>query len=71
MCSLGQKKGVMVSPTTNTGTHFLALSFSSNGGIFNIGVGLEEEELDMEPRDCEVWDMVQRKMKKAKKSWIS
>jgi hypothetical protein len=49
MCSLGRKKGVMVSPTTNTGTHFLALSFSSNGGRFNIGVGLEEEELDMEP----------------------
>jgi hypothetical protein len=48
----------MGSPSANTGTHFLAPSFSSNGGKFDIGVGLEEEEQDLEPRDFEVRDIV-------------
>jgi hypothetical protein len=66
MCSLGWKKGVMDSPTANTGTYFLAPSFSSNGSRFNIGVGLEEEEPNLEPWDLEARDIVQWKMKNGK-----
>ena len=54
MCSLGRKKGVMASPSANVGTHFLAPSFGSKGGKFDVEVGLEEEEPDLEPRDFEV-----------------
>ena len=66
MCSLGQNKEVMDSPAANIGTYFLAPNFSSNDNKFNIEVGLEEEELDLEPRDCEARYMVKRKMKKGR-----
>ena len=56
----------MDSPAANTGTYFLAPSFSSNGSKFNIGVGLEEEEPNLEPWDLEARDIVQWKMKNGK-----
>jgi hypothetical protein len=66
MCSLGRKKEVMDSFAANIGTYFLAPNFSSNGSRFDIGVRLEEEEPDLEPRDHEARDIFQRKMKKGR-----
>ena len=48
----------MASPDAKDGTHFLVPSFASSGGRFDVEVGLEEEEPDLEPRDFEVRDIV-------------
>ena len=50
MCFLGRNKGVIASPLTNLGTNFLAPSFSSNGCRLDVGVRLEEEEPNLEPK---------------------
>ena len=57
-CALGQKKGIMASPSANASTHFLAPSFVKSGGRFDAEVRLEEEEPNLEPRDFEVRDIV-------------
>ena len=64
ICSLGRKNGVIFSPSASYGTHFLAPSFSSKGGKFNILDRVEEEESDLKPQDLEVWDMILEKRKK-------
>ena len=46
---LWPKKGVISSPSASWGTHILAPSFSSKGGMFDIADGVEEEEPDLEP----------------------